>query len=81
MAATRNDIKTMAKERYPGAVTIELKRYSDFQTIGVSTTESAHPDWLLTVAGAGDAIAYRGNTLDELQTLLIAGQGLNKIPT
>jgi hypothetical protein len=70
MAATRNDIKALAKERHPSAVIIQLKRLSDFQTLGIREKDADHPDWLLTVGGGDDAIEYKADTLDTLQAML-----------
>jgi hypothetical protein len=72
MAATRNDIKALAKERYPSATTFQLKRFSDFQTLGVVGKDADHPDWLLTISGGEDAIEYKADTLDLLQAMLSA---------
>ena len=74
MAATRKDIKALAKERYPSASTIELKRLSDFQILGTAGKD-ADPDWLLTIGAgtSGDgqaAIELKADTLDLLQAML-----------
>ena len=72
MALTRSDIKALAKQRYPFAATIDLKRLSDFQTLGVATNDADQPDWLLIISGGKDAIEYKAETLDMLQALLSA---------
>ncbi len=72
MAATRNDIKALAKERYPSAATIDLKRLSDFQTLGMAGKDADHPDWLLTIGGGEKAIELKADTLDLLQAMLSA---------
>jgi hypothetical protein len=72
MAATRNEIKALAKERYPSAATIQLKRLSDFQTLGAVAKDADQPDWLLTIGDGDDAIKYKAGTLDTLQTMLSA---------
>lgn len=70
MAATRNDIKALAKVRHPSAATIHLKRFSDYQTLGVVGKDADHPDWLLTIGGGENAIEYKADTLDLLQAML-----------
>ena len=80
MAPTRRDITALAKARHPYAVTIQLKRYSDFRTLGVTEIDANHPDWLLTIAGGGDSTEYKADTLDELQTMLSAEQGRETTP-
>ena len=72
MAATRNDIKARAKERYPSASAIELKRLSDFRTIGVISKDADQPDWLLTINDGTEAIEFKADTLDILQAMLSA---------
>jgi|tagenome__1003787_1003787.scaffolds.fasta_scaffold20941452_2 hypothetical protein len=72
MAATRNDIKALAKERYPSAATIQLKRFSDFQTLGIAGKDGDHPDWLLTIDGGKNAIEYKADTLELLHAMLSA---------
>ena len=70
MPSTRNDIKALAKLRYPLATTIDLKRLSDFQTLGVAAIDADQPDWLLIISGGEDAIEYKAESLDMLQVLL-----------
>jgi hypothetical protein len=72
MAATRNDIKALVKDRYPSAATVQLKRLSDFQTFGAVGKDAGQPDWLLTIGDGKDAIEYKADTLDILQAMLIA---------
>jgi hypothetical protein len=72
MAATRNDVKALAKARYPSAAAIELKRLSDFKTLGVRGNGADQPDWLLTIGGGKDAIEFKADSLDMLQALLSA---------
>lgn len=70
MAATRNDIKALAKERYPAASTINLKRLSDFRTLGIIAKDAEQPDWLLTIGEGKDAIEVKADTLDLMQAML-----------
>jgi hypothetical protein len=70
MAANRNDIRALAKERHPSATTIELKRLSDFQTLGVVGNGAGQPDWLLTIGVGKEAIRYKADTLDTLLAML-----------
>jgi hypothetical protein len=72
MAATRNDIKALAKERHPTATTIQLRRLSDFRVIGVVGNDAGQPDWLLIIGGGKDAIRYKADTLDALLATLSA---------
>lgn len=72
MAATRNDIKALVKDRYPFAARVQLKRLSDFQTFGAVGKDAGQPDWLLTIGDGKDAIEYKAVTLDILQAMLIA---------
>jgi hypothetical protein len=72
MAATRNDIKALAKVRHPSATAIQLKRLSDFQTLGVIGKDADQPAWLLTIGGGKNAVEYKADTLDILQALLSA---------
>jgi hypothetical protein len=72
MAASRQEIKLLAKERHPAAVSIELKRHSDFQILSVKENGTDQPDWLLTIVGGGDTNEYKADTLDELHTMLSA---------
>jgi hypothetical protein len=72
MAATRNDIKALVKERYPTAATVQLKRLSDYQTFGEVGKDAGQPDWLLTIGGGKDAIEFKADTLDMLQAMLSA---------
>lgn len=71
MAATRNDIKALVKERYPASA-VQLKRLSDFQTFGAVDKGASQPDWLLTIGEGKDAIEYKADTLDILQSMLSA---------
>jgi hypothetical protein len=80
MAPTRRDINSLARARHPNAVTILLKRHSDFRTLGVTETDANQPDWLLTIAGGGDATEYKADTLVELQTMLSAERELETTP-
>ena len=72
METTRNDIKALAKERYTSAAIINLKRLSDFRTLGVVAKDANQPDWLLTIGGGKDAIEFKADTLDLLQAMLSA---------
>lgn len=72
MPATRQDIKLLAKQRHPTAVTIELRRHSDFQILSAKEVGVDRPDWLLTVAGGKDMAEYKADTLDELHAMLSA---------
>ena len=76
MVPTRRDITALARVLHPSAVTIRLKRHSDFRTLGVTDIDANQPDWLLTIAGGGNLTEYKADTLVELQTMLSAEQGL-----
>jgi len=75
MQTTRNDIKALAKGRHPSALTIELRRHSDFKSLGTAATDADEPDWLLTIAGGENpSVEYKADTLDEMHAMLSAEQ-------
>ena len=75
MQTTRNDIKALAKGRHPSALTIELRRHSDFKSLGTAATDTDELDWLLTITGGGKPpVEYKAATLDEMHAILSAEQ-------